>query len=341
MLHQLRGPSLLLLGALSISCGPKNFGLGESRDCEKGTINCVCDVGNHCIAPLQCQGDLCVPANGGTPGLSTHTSESTRTDDSSSSSSQNNETSAECNNDVECPAPDKPCYAATCQNGACFSEMLPDLSPCTDPGQCIAQGSCEQGVCKGKEARFLTEDFSQGKGKWRMESPIDQASIWNIGPAKASDCEDVGQGEDPANDHSPSEDNMIAGTKIGGCIQAKSSRKWDCLVSPKLDISTFKGKIEFSYWRHLHSPPDIVQGLKGAHYRVFAVFNGKTPVIVEEGYDHGINDTKWYRTSHLLDADDSSLTISFCFETGQGARYFAGWSLDDIRVRMQGCDAGL
>lgn len=109
-----------------------------------------------------------------------------------------------------------------------------------------------------------------------------------------------------------------------------------------MDLSNFKGKIELSYWRHLHSPSSVVEGFKGARYRVYAVFNGTTPVIVEKGYDTAINDQAWKRSAFLLDADadDTSLTVSFCLDTGFGARTFAGWSLDDIRVRAQGCDAG-
>lgn len=345
MFHQLRGPSLLVLGALSISCGPRKFGLGEGRDCAKGTLNCVCDTADRCDAPLSCKGDLCIaPESTKTDTLTNPNSNSSGSasgSGSQSSQSSGIDTSPECASDVECPKPEKPCYQAVCQQGSCFSHMMPDQSPCADPKRCIAQGSCQQGLCQGQEARFLAETFAQGQGKWRMDSPGDQRSIWAVGSAKASDCDDALEGEDPSEDHSEGEDNKLAGTQIGGCIKARSPRKWDCLVSPKMDISSFNGKLEFSYWRHLHSPPFKVQGQKGARYRVFAVFNGKTPVIVEEGYDAGINDKSWKRISHTLDADDSSMIVSFCFETGYGARSFAGWSLDDIRVRMQGCDEGL
>lgn len=342
MFHQVRGPGLLVLGALSIGCGPRSFALGEGKDCHAGRLNCVCDSADACQSPLVCRGDLCVEPGSGqdTANLEDLTTE-TKAQDPATKDAPTDASSAECKKDSDCPTTDNPCVAATCQEGTCQKSTLPDNSECTDIARCIPTGRCAQGLCQGQDARFLSEDFSKGQGKWTTTSPSDQTSLWQVGVAKTSECDHVGQGEDPSEDHSPGADNMLAGTKIGGCVKGRVIRKWDCLQSPTLDISAFKGKLELSYWRQLHTPPDIVQGLPGAHYRIFAVFNKKTPVIVEEGYDAGINDSSWQRTSHILDADDSSLTVSFCFETGYGARTFAGWSLDDIRVRPQGCDPEL
>lgn len=345
MFRQVRGPGLLVLGALSLSCGRGSFALGEGKDCIEGTLNCVCDSAKGCEAPLVCRGDLCVE---GSPAKESTTTTGNSTDEDNpqdptghgpDSTSGTQSTSSECSGDADCPKPTKPCAVAICKAGTCIQDPAPDNAPCGD--SCIPMGTCAQGSCQGQEARFLSEDFSNGQGKWKTTSPNLQLSLWKVGEAKVSECDDVGQGEDPREDHSEGSDNMLAGTKIGGCVEGRTTRDWDCLLSPLLDISNFKGKLEFSYWRHLHTPPNIVQGLKGAHYRVFAVFNEKTPVIVEEGYDAGINDSNWHRVSHLLDADDNTLTVSFCFETGYGARSFAGWSVDDVRVRAKGCDPEL
>lgn len=346
LFHQVRKPVLLVLGALSISCGSRKFALGEGRDCDEGTLNCICDNASGCEGSLLCREDLCVDPNASEQENSTATSSTSDPQLPSghgpgSTTKPGDTTSAECTNDSDCAALDKPCYKASCEAGTCSTSPLPDQSACTDLEHCIPQGSCKQGSCQGKVARFLAEDFSAGKGQWRVTSQNDIPSNWQVGPAKASACDDAGRGEDPKEDHSPSGDNNLAGTSIGGCLKGRSNRTWDCLMSPEMDISKFKGKLEFSYWRHLHSPPKIVQGLDGVHYRVFAVFNGKTPAIVEEGYDAGIDDKSWQRSSHLIDVDDTSLTVSFCFKTGYGARDFAGWSVDDIRVRAQGCDSGL
>lgn len=346
LFHHLQGIGLLLLVALSWSCGPRNFAVGEGRDCEQGTLNCVCDSAKACQAPLICRADLCISADGSEPDTSTGTRTASDASNPTLPNSSDSEptttgTTAQCQSDNDCTPLSEPCQRNSCQQGVCVQVAAPDQNPCTDNERCIPKGSCEQGLCQGTAARFMAEDFSKGAGKWAMTSPTDQATQWEIGPAKASECDEAGRGEDPEQDHSPSSDNMLAGTRIGGCSKERTIRKWDCLMSPKMDISSFQGKLEFSYWRHLHTPPTIVQGLKAAHYRVFAVFNGKTPVIVEEGYDAAVNDQAWQRSTHLLDANDTSLTVSFCFETGYGAKDFAGWSVDDIRVRAQGCDAGL
>lgn len=343
----MRTPILLVLGALSMSCGTRNFGLGEGRSCEVGTLNCVCPAAGSCESGLVCQNDFCVEPGADGQSTSTHSDDTTTQDlpgptgHGPDSSTQPEDSSAGCKSDSDCAKLAKPCHQAVCEKGECSTSIMPDLSPCADNTQCIPKGTCQAGVCQGKAARFLTEDFSKGQGQWTVTSPSTQPSLWNVGVAKPSACDDALRGEDPKEDHSESSDNMLAGTVIGGCVKGRIERSWDCLLSPKMDISRFRGKLEFSFWRHLHTPPNIVQGLEGARYRVFAVFNGNNPVLVDEGYDAGINDSDWHRSSHILDVDDNTLSVSFCFETGYGARTFAGWSIDDIRVRAKGCDPEL
>ncbi len=55
----------------------------------------------------------------------------------------------------------------------------------------------------------LEEDFSDNSAGWTL------GTEWQIGPAVVAACSQ--QASDPAQDHTPTADNGIAGVVIGGC----------------------------------------------------------------------------------------------------------------------------
>lgn len=342
---------LLLQSMLTLACGSKQFAMGDEKNCQEGQAGCVCTSQGSCAQGLVCERDLCVAkadpslAPDEDPSVSkpspSESSSQATTSSASTSSTQDTTTDQEpppCQSDKDCENLDGPCVVGRCRSSACTPEARADQSPCEDSSACIPEGTCQNGSCQGKSTRFLYEDFASGMGTWTTDLRGGGASAWQAKKAQASDCDASQQGEDPEKDHSEGSNNMLAGTQIGACIAGGQARDWDCILSPKMDVSDFRGSIELSYWRHLHAPPNRINNRRGAELRVYAILDGKNPIVLEEGYKSGMNDQAWVRKSHKLEVDAKSLTVSFCVRYGYSAKAFAGWSLDDVRVRAVGCD---
>lgn len=248
---------------------------------------------------------------------------------------------AGCKDNKECTDFNGPCAQGQCRDHLCVAVPLPDQSPCADAASCISSGQCNSGECKGSSSRLFVEHFDKSPTQWKTETKDGAPSSWEVTMAKASQCDKSQRGEDPAQDHSPGALNKIAGTKVGGCLPSGVSRDWDCILSPKIDISKFNGDLEFSYWRHLHSPPYSIEGRRGAQHKVYAIIDGVSPITLKQGYNDGINDKSWTRQSHVFSASGRSLEVSICVRTGFSVESFAGWNLDDVRVRGVGCDPGI
>lgn len=361
----LRRWTLALAGSSLVSlflggCSLKQFKMGQSKDCRQGTLNCVCSENGNCDAPYRCERDRCVEAEKNEdPGFpdpneseldkGDKPKEKKKQDPGSTEKKEEPTTTSEedttqdlgCKSHADCKDLNAACQKGECHNKACVTVPKPNRTRCSDPKACIPKGRCQNGTCRGKSTRFLEESFAQGMNDWSTDSQQEVPSAWEVKPANASACDESGVGEDPGTDHSDGPDNQLAGTRVGGCLEGNTGRGWDCIVSPKIDISGFKGKLELSYWRHLHSPPASFGERRGAQHRVYAVFNGKKPRILEDGFDEEQDDRDWMRHSHTFEARGKSLSVSFCYRTGLSPKTFAGWSVDDVRLRAKGCDSDL
>lgn len=363
--------SFLLANAwlVTLLCFPacasnEGFAIGDDSRCRAGSKGCSCTAQQGCDPPLTCQDRVCIASQGST---STSPKEPTPTeatpspnessipnedDSKSKENSSSDEESSEnpalrCESDSDCASLDAPCSKGRCVALRCESQKIDDHTPCDDDSLCTANDECLDGRCSGEDRRLLFENFSKGKGEWSTDSPSDRETLWEFGEAKSSDCLSLASrdespiGEDPDSDHSEGSDNKIAGTRIGGCVIPQQNYEWDCLLSPKMNISKHSDAIEISYWRHLHTPPRRIEGRRGVEHRVYAIVDSKDPVILEEGYKESTDDDRWLRRSHTLTAKGRTLRFSVCLRSGKSAGAFAGWSIDDIRIRPKGCEPDL
>lgn len=243
----------------------------------------------------------------------------------------------QCETDTHCED-ENPCTKNTCLDNRCVFDPVEEGSACNDQDPCTAGDQCNAGSCTGKDTRVLSDSFDKGGKGWRFTHHQGNGySLWEIGVAKASDCGDKSLGQDPGQDHSNNGFNGVAGLKIGACQEKEGDNQWDCLWSKDVDISFFEEPVEFSFWRHLHSP---AMGQAGVTSRIVYRVNGSGQSnSIATGYENAVNDLDWTFQSYSVDPQGAeSIAFGVCYSKGPGAKAFAGWSLDDARIRQKGCE---
>src|SRR5262249_30690421 len=121
---------------------------------------------------------------------------------------------------------------------------------CDDANACTADSCNTMSGCVFKSNIFFTETFANNNQGWSL------AGSWQIGPAMLSSGQTTGFGTDPAEDHTPTTDNGIAGVLIGGNLP-KVLVPFTYLTSPLIDLSGAVGPVYLEFWRVLNSdyPP--------------------------------------------------------------------------------------
>ncbi|MDC0672922.1 hypothetical protein [Nannocystis radixulma] len=228
---------------------------------------------------------------------------------------------------LDCSDLADPCHVAGCDpvNG-CFADTKADGSECEDGEACTNLEVCSAGVCGGSLDDIFTEDFADNGAGWTL------GTQWAIGPAAAS--AGCSSGQDPASDHTTTDDNGVAGVVIGGCIPDKTVHDYYCLESPTIDLSGAVADVHLSFWRWLNS--DYTPYMKNT----LSVFNGTTwAVIWETGASPGTYDGAWKFFSYDVSAHkNADFRARWCFNVGStGVFTVAGWSLDDVTVGPAAC----
>jgi hypothetical protein len=228
----------------------------------------------------------------------------------------------------DCSALDDACHTGVCdpESGACGAEELKDGTKCEDGVACTKLEVCKAGVCGGSTDPLLVEDFSDNSAGWTL------GPEWGIAPAKAS----VGcsNGNDPAMDHTPTDDNGLAGVNIGGCIINKAIHDYYCLTSPVIDTAAAPADVFLSYWRHLHA--DYTPYMKSK----IEVWNGNAWVVLFETFGSpGTNDLEWKFFSYDVSSHkNANFQARWCFNVGSGGVFsVAGWSVDDVTIGANAC----
>jgi hypothetical protein len=228
---------------------------------------------------------------------------------------------------VDCSVYDGPCRVGFCnpQSGNCAVEFAAEGEPCDD--DCSVGAFCSVGECVGGQplpGPPLLREF-QMPGGWTFDSP------WAFGPAAASMCAEAGA-DDPALDHSPGQDESLAGVEIGDCVPAKVIDGPACLTSPPLQAALFPEGLWLRYWSVLSvGEPPMSASVE--------VFDGMTwqPLEVHLGFSA---EKEW--TEHLLDLTpfmSEALQVRFCYATGEvvPSPPVGGWSVDDVTVGPPSC----
>jgi len=266
-------------------------------------------------------------------------------------------TPPECTVNDECDDQD-PCTVDVCNDGSCDVESTTDpnddnacttdsCDPATaaavntpilpvDDGDACTMDFCDPAV--GPVNRPLqpvfAESFTDNSQGWVLEGP------WEIGPAVASGTSRKpgpfnGAG-DPAEDHTESDDNGVAGVVIGGYADTTAIVPEQYLESPAFDgtipSELTDGRLYLTYWRWLV-----------ADYRPFMVhtvevFDGTDwQVVFDLTQSPVIADTSWKRMVHdVTPYANPNMKVRFAHAVGQADVYrdAGSWTVDDVMVGL-------
>lgn len=314
--------------------------------CNPATGNCEAVAGNEgvacsdsgdlCMVGKTCQGGFCV--NGTPKNCSAFTTG--------------------CNNGL-CDPGTGSCYAepvppgGTCAEstdacnvgvcdaaGQCIPVPANDGAACDDGNACTIGEICGSGTCAGGQTGsytvYFTETFASNAAGWTFvagqtsATPPVSYQDWAIGPAVAWSS---GTYQDPAQDHSPTADNGLAGVVIGGTPQ-KVIRSMNYLESPVINTDV-PGPVHLEFWRFLQS--DYTPYMQNS----IEVYNGTSWVVVwQSGSSPGVKDTAWTKITHDLTAHkNANMKIRFGFNIGSTGVFTVGsWSVDDVVIANAICN---
>lgn len=207
------------------------------------------------------------------------------------------------------------------QTGTCKADPIPDMVgvPCDDGWVCTPDDTCVDGVCGvGGPGYLWFEDFTEPDPGWVL------GDLWQIGAAKESIPGK--NGKDPGTDHTPNNDEMLAGTSIGLLVDNGEQAK-TCLTSPVIDASAAP-ELWLSFWRHLHTDyfPFAIQTVE--------VWNNNDWTVVDIGYGNpGVDDPQWKQVAFdLTTFANAALQVRVCLQHANGAKAAGGWSVDDLTL---------
>ncbi|MFO7561034.1 MAG: hypothetical protein R6X02_00195 [Enhygromyxa sp.] len=150
---------------------------------------------------------------------------------------------------IDCSEFDDACNVGVCDpnSGECAGEPANEGEPCDDDNSCTYADVCGGGICAGSSEPLFSDDFAVDLG-WTAEGK------WQIGVAQASPEGSLSGLSDPDADHSPTDDEMLAGVLIGG-LSTAPGHDADYLTSPVIDLSVLDpaATVEFRYYRWLVS----------------------------------------------------------------------------------------
>lgn len=246
-----------------------------------------------------------------------------------------------CSSDADC-GDNNPCTQDQCINKRCQHSNAADGTACEDKQRCTINDRCLAGRCTGQDTRVFYETFSNPEtlGFELRYSPPQR--LWEAGTARASSCSDPGYVEDPSNDHTQDMANGVLGVDIGGCSQDAGMRDLDCAWTRYIDVSFFDDDLNFSFWRRI-ATPGIRSGRDGMRVRNFQYYRLEGDDTLHEfktGWDNKKNDRRWTYDEAIIPREKVTAPVSFgiCYRRLGGRGSFAGWSVDDVKLRQVGCE---
>ncbi len=222
---------------------------------------------------------------------------------------------------VDCTMLTDGCNVGVCDpdDGLCAAEPANEGNPCDDGDACTADELCQAGACTNGQGYVFHEDFADNSQGWTLETE------WELGPA----VEGCG---DPATDHTPTDDNGVAGVVLGGCATTQQHGYY-CATSPVIDTTQLDA-VWLTYWRDLYS--DYAPYMKNK----IEVFNGNTWILVFETLGApAINDSEWSEYHYELTSySNATLQVRWCHTVGSGGAFLRGsWTIDDVTVGPTQC----
>jgi hypothetical protein len=205
----------------------------------------------------------------------------------------------------------------------------PNGSACNDGNVCTGADACDAGVCIGSAGPlvYFSEDFSDNGAGWSLDPE------WQIGSATGSMGHNFGN-PDPAQDHSPGNNNGVAGVTLGGNVAISMSHDFYWLTSPPFNATIDPGPVLLSFRRWLNS-----DWMPWMNNRV-EVFNGASWITIWESGNQPVTDTGWTLVEHDLSAHkNAAMRVRFGFSVGQLSGIFtvSGWNIDDVALAVATC----
>lgn len=287
-------------------------------NCSNGTCVSACPVGF-----ADCDGNA---ANGCETNIQTNGNHCGACNNACTTSQYCN--SASC---TSCPGGQSDCD----KNGAnaCEAATATDPSNCGGCGTtCGAEGTCgcTSSSCSGGTIYF-SENFASAPG-WTMTGE------WAIGPTSTSTGHQQG-GPDPANDHTTTSDNGVAGIVLGGNY-TNVVHPADYLTSPVINLSSAPGTVKLTFWRWLNCDydPYVTDTVE--------VFNGSSWVVIWTNASVGnnlITDIAWNRWEFDVTAyKNANFRVRFGHKVDKKGNFLAwimsGWNIDDVSLSSGTCD---
>lgn len=222
------------------------------------------------------------------------------------------------------------------KNGAngCEADTATNPNACGSCGtKCGSDGTCgcSASACSGGTIYF-SEDFSDNAKGWSLEGE------WAIGPTAPSSGQQQGF-PDPAQDHSTSSDNGVAGIVLGGNY-ANPVAGPAYITSPVINLSGAAGTVKLTlwWWMNIDWDPFVTDTLE--------VFNGTSWVVLYSSVSAGknlITENSWSRKEYDVTAHkNANFRIRMSHKTGKQGNYLAwimsGWNIDDVSLSSGTCN---
>lgn len=232
---------------------------------------------------------------------------------------------------VACSGAVDACNVGQCSEaGACEPVASNDGNACDDGDSCTSGETCAAGVCAGGVVGayvvYFSESFADNAAGWTL------GQGWSIGSTGVSSCGDVGN-EDPALDHSPTDDNGVAGVALGGC-PAKGVHAAYYLESPAINADVV-GPVVLDFWRWLNSD------FKPYMMNTIEVWNGSAWMLVwESGGFPSVQDSSWTRVTYDITAHkNAAMKVRFGWSSKDaGGFVMPGWNIDDFVIANSECN---
>jgi hypothetical protein len=327
--------------------------------CDPASGNCravpmtdgiACDDGNDCTGNDACSAGACT----GNPMVA----DGNACDDGVACTTMDTCMGGVCAGTVQ-PCPGTACNPGVCDTaaGGCTNTALVDGTACDDSNFCTGATTCTAGVCGGGTAInegamcddgnsctsgtvciaggctggtgptvYFSDDFHDNSHGWTL------GPEWQIGSAMASTGQTY-NGPDPAQDHSSSADNGVAGVVIGG-NEDPVIHPYYYLTSPPFNTATATGSVILGFYRWLNSDYDPYM------HDSIDVWNGAAwvNVFLTDG-PPGVADSAWTYESYDLTAyKNAAMQIRFGYDIGAaGVFTVSSWNIDDVLVANATC----
>lgn len=225
------------------------------------------------------------------------------------------------------------CNEGRCDaSGVCIKKASNEGGACDDGDVCTTGETCSAGLCRGGKTEgytvFLSETFADTTAGWTLEGE------WEIDKAEASPGVATQGFEDPAEDHTPTNDNGVAGVSIGGYL-GKTVAPPKYLQSPAVNTES-ADEVFLSFYRWLNS--DYAPYMKNT----IEVFDGAGWVTIwSPGSSSVIHDGAWTRLSYnLTPFKNPKLRVRFGYEVLSSIlATVSGWNIDDVTIANKACGA--